>query len=189
MSDYDLAGALRAGDGDLFAALVNAWSPAMLSLARLYEATPPAAESLVQEAWLAALRALERYDGTGSLRAWVMSKVVERATETGRQLPAFPSGPTVAPDRFQGPGGRFPGGWQQFPDEWPGDADPTPLAALVAGLPRAERAVIELRDVHGYSGEEVAAMLNVAVADQRSLLHHARASARAGFDQHFAPGA
>jgi RNA polymerase sigma-70 factor (ECF subfamily) len=45
--------------------------------------------------------------------------------------------------------------------------------------------VITLRDVHGYSTEEVCATLDIAAAHQRVLLHRARSRVRAALERHF----
>jgi RNA polymerase sigma-70 factor (ECF subfamily) len=47
--------------------------------------------------------------------------------------------------------------------------------AALEKLPDRQRAVIELRDVHGLDGKEVADILNVSPGNQRILLHRARA--------------
>ncbi len=53
------------------------------------------------------------------------------------------------------------------------------LARALAELPERQRAVVELRDVHGFDGEEVCALLSLTPANQRVLLHRGRARLRA----------
>jgi RNA polymerase sigma-70 factor (ECF subfamily) len=45
-------------------------------------------------------------------------------------------------------------------------------------LPRQQRAVVELRDVHGLDSEEVCALLSLTSTNQRVLLHRGRARLR-----------
>ena len=52
--DRDLVEALRAGDEQAFAALLDGWSGSMLRMARLHVPTDSVAEEVVQETWLAA---------------------------------------------------------------------------------------------------------------------------------------
>ena len=51
-------------------------------------------------------------------------------------------------------------------------------AAALAGLPGAATVVITLRDVEGYNSDEVCSILEISAANQRVLLHRARAAVR-----------
>ena len=50
--------------------------------------------------------------------------------------------------------------------------------AAIAALPETQRAVITLRDVDGWSSEEVRNVLGLSESNQRVLLHRARAKVR-----------
>jgi RNA polymerase sigma-70 factor (ECF subfamily) len=52
-------------------------------------------------------------------------------------------------------------------------------------LPDRQRAVIELRDVHGFNGQEVADILELSPGNERILLHRARASVRRELESYF----
>src|SRR4051812_22568710 len=52
-SHADLLDALRNGDESAFVRVVEAWSPAMLRLARAHVSTYASAQEVVQETWLA----------------------------------------------------------------------------------------------------------------------------------------
>jgi RNA polymerase sigma-70 factor (ECF subfamily) len=98
--------------------------------------------------------------------------------------------PTVDPDRFE-KSGRWAGFWTSPPPH-----DELPEAAVLAGelgarlravidqLPAAQRAVIELRDVQGFGSKEVCELLEISEANQRVLLHRARARARQLLEDH-----
>jgi RNA polymerase sigma-70 factor (ECF subfamily) len=197
--DLDLVASLRAGDMNLFADLVDDWSPAMLRIARGHVADHHAAEDVVQEAWIAALRGLDRFEGRSSLRSWVCGIVVNIARRQGsrqaRQVPVAMSeaGPTVDAGRFQGAGEREPGGWRQFPSAWPSPEDAavgsevrSVIEAAIARLPERQRIVMQLRDLHGYDGQEVADLLSLSIGNQRVLLHRARALVRRELEAYFA---
>lgn len=197
--DRDLAVALLAGDEALFADLVDRWSPAMLRLAELHVSSRAAAEDVVQEAWIEALKGLSRFEGRSTLRTWVFKILLNLARRRGardhRTVPfsALADGPTVDPERFQGPGEAHPGGWRRFPSTWP---DPSPedaligaeiqaaVAAALGRLPERQRMVIEMRDVHGYEPEEVCELLDLSPGNQRVLLHRARALVRADIERY-----
>src|SRR5664279_5197089 len=82
-TDQDLLESLRAGDEATFAQLVQAWSPAMLRLARNFVSTSQSAEDAVQDAWLGMLNGLDRFEGRASLRTWTFSILVNRAKSRG----------------------------------------------------------------------------------------------------------
>ena len=196
--DDDLLDRLRAGDRTAFAELVDGWSPALLRVARLYVSTPASAEEVVQETWLAVIGQLDRFEGRSSLKTWVF-RILEnvargRGRAEARALPwssAFPDpddGPTVDPARFRGPDDRWPGGWTVAgrPQAWVPPAEDAAVAAelrrqlgnALAELPARQRTVVELRDVHGLSAEEVCEQLRISPANQRILLHRGRARLR-----------
>ena len=95
-------------------------------------------------------------------------------------------GPTVDPSRFRDSDDQYPGGWRA--DAAPVDWGPEPvllaaefravLERALAELPERQRAVVELRDVHGFDSEEVCELLDLTPANQRVLLHRARAKLR-----------
>jgi RNA polymerase sigma-70 factor, ECF subfamily len=199
--DAELVGRLRDGDEAAFALVLDQWSPSMLRLARSFVSTPDSAAEVVQDTWLAVLRALDRFEGRSSLRTWVYRILVNtakrRAAREQRLVPMSSldpgpadAGPTVDPDRFQGPDEPYPGHWRALPAPWP-DLVPSPeqrtldaelrarLEDALDGLPERQRAVITLRDVQGRPADEVCAILEISPANQRVLLHRARAHVRA----------
>jgi RNA polymerase sigma-70 factor (ECF subfamily) len=194
---------LRAGDRAAFAALVDGWSPALLRVAMLHVSTRASAEEVVQETWLAVVAQLDRFEGRSSLKTWVF-RILENLARTrgqreARSVPwstAFPEPrdpddgrPTVDPARFRGPEDRWPGGWTVAgrPAAWhppPEDAAVAAelrrlLADALAELPERQRVVVELRDVHGLTSDEVCERLALTAANQRVLLHRGRARLRA----------
>ena len=59
------------------------------------------------------------------------------------------------------------------------------LLEAIAGLPPRQRDVIALRDISGWSSEEVRNALDVSETNQRVLLHRARSKVRAELEKHF----
>jgi len=194
---------LRAGDSAAFTDLVDGWSPALLRVALLYVSTRASAEEIVQETWLAVITQLHRFEGRSSVKTWVF-RILENLARTrgvreARSVPwstAFPDPrgsddgrPTVDPQRFRGPQDRWPGGWTVAgrPTSWhppPEDAAVAAelrrqLADALSELPQRQRTVVELRDVHGLTSEEVCDRLALTPANQRVLLHRGRARLRA----------
>ena len=51
-------------------------------------------------------------------------------------------------------------------------------------LPEAQRAVITMRDVQGFTSEEVCNALDLSETNQRVLLHRARAKVRGALEEY-----
>ena len=201
LGELQLLEALRSGDERAFAALVDQQGAAMLRVARLYVRDRAVAEEVVQEAWVALLRGIDRFEGRSSLRTWLFRIVANlaktRAVREARTVPfsalageeAEDEGPSVPPDRFRGPGDRWAGHWATPPEEW-GRPEQELLSAetrdvidrAVAALPDGQRRVITLRDVEGWSSEEVCNVLELSETNQRVLLHRARTKVRHALD-------
>lgn len=188
-----LVAALKAGDEQAFAALVDGWSGWMLRLAREHVASHAIAEEVVQDTWLAVVRGLHGFRGDASLRTWVYRILVNQAKRRGvREQRTIPfanlisddDGPTVDPARFRGPEDRYPGGWRTFPEQWPEHVTLTReihqvVAAALTKLPDRQRVVVALRDLDGLTAEEVCDLLDISPGNQRVLLHRGRAAVRA----------
>jgi RNA polymerase sigma-70 factor (ECF subfamily) len=61
------------------------------------------------------------------------------------------------------------------------------VSTAIESLPPRQREVIVLRDVEGWSSEEVREALVLTEANQRVLLHRARAKVRAALEREFGP--
>jgi RNA polymerase sigma-70 factor (ECF subfamily) len=195
VDERELLAALRESDERVFAAFVDRHGAAMLRVARLYVRDRSAAEEVVQEAWLGVLRGIERFEGRSSLRTWLLRIVANIARTRGvreaRSMPfsALEEGPSVSADRFHGPGDRWAGHWATPPGDW-GRPEQELLSAetrarvraAIDELPDAQRRVISLRDVEGWSADEVCNVLGLSETNQRVLLHRARTKVRAALD-------
>jgi RNA polymerase sigma-70 factor (ECF subfamily) len=202
-TDAQLVAALRAGDEEAFRMLVRDWHSSLLRVAQIFVPSRAVAEEVVQEAWLRVLGALDRFEGRSSLKTWVFRILVNtaktRAQREGRSLPfsalhdpARVPEAAVDPDRFQPEDHeRHPGGWSAPPRELPEErllASETRerIAAAIEALPPTQRAVISLRDVEGWSSDEVCNALDLTEVNQRVLLHRARARVRQALENYFA---
>jgi RNA polymerase sigma-70 factor (ECF subfamily) len=201
--DRALVAALVARDETAFARLLDLWGPAMLRVARSHVSTDASAEEVVQDAWLAVLRGIDRFEGRSTLRTWVFRIVSNTAKTRGvRERRTVPmsslrrddesDAPTVDPDRFRPAGDQYPGHWRSFPVPWPspeqravGAEVGRVVADALAGLPDQQRTVVTLRDVHGFDAHEVCRLLDVSDGNQRVLLHRGRAALRLRLETFF----
>ena len=205
LADEQLVAALRDGDEGAFIALVGRYGPLMLRVASTYVRTPAVAEEVVQETWLAVLEGIGRFEGRSSLKTWLFRILANRAKTRGeREARCLPfscvaargeddDGPAVDPDRFLGADHpQWPGHWAAAPGDWATVPDVRLLSQetlahvrdAIAGLPERQQEVIVLRDVEGWSAEEVCNALGVSEVNQRVLLHRARARVRARLERH-----
>jgi RNA polymerase sigma-70 factor (ECF subfamily) len=198
--DSEVLTALRAGDEQAFAALIDRYHASMLRVARSYVATREAAEDVVQETWLGVIKGLNGFEGRSSLKTWIFRILINRARTRGQRearsqpfsaLAAGADEPAVDPARFYDTG-RWAGFWSRPPS-----AHSTPeqqaiaveatqqLLGAIGQLPEGQRVVITLRDVQGLSASEVCDLLDISEANQRVLLHRARTKARAALERYW----
>jgi RNA polymerase sigma-70 factor (ECF subfamily) len=200
--EAELVAQLRAGDERAFTGIVERYYGTMLAVARTYVKTRASAEEVVQDAWVGVLNGLDRFEGRSSLKTWIMRIVVKTALTRGareaRSVPfssLAPEGeePAVSPDRFRSAKDGFPGHWNRYPRDWQALPEEVLLGHetldlvlnAIDGLPEAQRLVITLRDVQGWTNEEVCAALELSSGNQRVLLHRARSRVRAALERHF----
>jgi RNA polymerase sigma-70 factor, ECF subfamily len=202
--DEELVRALRAGDEAAFMALVRRYQALMLRIAIGYVRTEAVAEEVVQETWCAVLHGIDRFEGRAALKTWIMRILTNRAKTRGQRearcIPFSavaenePDEPAVDPDRFlPADHPRYPNHWAAAPAEWSQTPDERLVSAetreciraAIAGLPARQQVVISLRDVEGWSPEEVCDLMNLTENNQRVLLHRARSHVRAELERYF----
>jgi RNA polymerase sigma-70 factor (ECF subfamily) len=206
-ADRALVEALRRGDEAAFERLVEEYCAPLLRLAMLYVRSRAVAEEVVQETWIGVLRGLDRFEGRSSLKTWIFRILTNtaktRAQREGRSVPfsalselaSESRDPAVEPDRFLPPDDpQWPGHWASIPHNW----DEVPeerllsletrerIRAAIEGLPPTQREVIILRDVDGWTSEEVCNLLSISESNQRVLLHRARTRVRRALDDYIA---
>jgi RNA polymerase sigma-70 factor (ECF subfamily) len=180
---------LRAGDEQAFDALVARHDAALHRVARTFVRTSSAADDVVQETWLGVIRGLDDFEGRSSLRTWIFSILANRArTRATRDARSVPFSaiededrPAVEPAAFSADGR-----WTSAPPRLDFEPETQLLSAelrerlldVVEELPRAQRAVITLRDLMGIPSEDVCALLDLSEGNQRVLLHRARSRVR-----------
>lgn len=204
--DWHLINLLRSGDEAAFEILIDRYYTAMLRLAMVYVMSRTVAEEVVQETWMAILESLRRFEGRSSLRTWIFriltNRAKTRAQREGRTIP-FSSladmldeatEPAVEPARFRPPGQQWAGGWVAFPASWEESPEELLLSQetrsciekAIAALSPNQREIITLRDIEGWSPEETCSFLGISEANQRVLLHRARAKVRGVLERYFA---
>ena len=197
--DTTLIAGLRVGDESAFTSLIDAYHAPLLRLAQNYTRSRAVAEEVVQETWLGVLQGIDRFEGRSSLKTWLfrilMNRAMRRGQQESRSLPfsaAFDAGSdgaeaSVDPSRF------LPATDPEWPNHW--DSEPVAFSSVpeqrlvsketraliqdaIDTLPPAQREVISMRDIEGWSSVEVCNALDISETNQRVLLHRARAKVR-----------
>ncbi|MDP9279311.1 MAG: RNA polymerase sigma factor [Gemmatimonadota bacterium] len=160
--ERELVSLARKGDERGFAGLVRLHQRRAYMVARSIVNTHEDAEDAVQEGFLRAYQAIDRFDPGQTFAAWLNRIVANAALDLARRRKvrnAEQLSDTI-PDAFRDPaeGGELR----------------ERLEAALAELPDRARSVIVLHDVEGFTHAEIGEMLGIPGGTARSDLHHAR---------------
>jgi RNA polymerase sigma-70 factor (ECF subfamily) len=194
--DTLLVDALRRGDESAFSWLLDTYHRPLHRTAVSFVGSGATADEVVQETWLAVITGIDRFEGRSSLKTWIyrilMNIARTRGAREARTVPFSSAVPDTegteapfSPDRFQRRGFGA-GHWSAPPEPWDDLTDDRLLAEAtldrvrdaIEQLPERQRIVITLRDVDGLGAAEVCELLELSEANQRVLLHRARARVR-----------
>lgn len=166
-------------DEDAFRQLYRRHTPRMYALAlRLLAGSAAEAEDAIQDAWLRAAEALERFEWRSSLPTWLCGIAINCARERLRS----PHLRLVTTDRaVEAQIESRPSASARSAAAAPrrSEADRIDLERAIAALPDGYREVLVLHDVEGMTHGEIGVMLGVAPGTSKSQLHHARRALRA----------
>jgi len=205
--DAHLITQLRQRNEDAFIALVEQYHTSLVRLANIYVNDEAVAEDVAQETWLGVIKGLDRFEGRSSLKTWIFTILTNRAKTRAqrekRTLPFSalealdflePGEPSVDPERFKPPDTpEWAGHWLSKPTPWDFSPESSLLSKelrvrveeAVAVLPPGPRAVITMRDLEGWTSEEVCNVLGISETNQRVLLHRARSKVRRAIEMYF----
>jgi RNA polymerase sigma-70 factor (ECF subfamily) len=152
--DRELVAAARDGSRDALEALFRRHWPRMHRLAYLVCHDAAAAEDIAQEAFLSAVRALDRFDRRRPFAPWIARIVVNRAIDWTRARTLRREDLGDAPVAV---------------DEAAADVGDDVVAAL-RRLPADQRAVVVLRHLLGYTPREIGRMLDLPTGTVNSRM-------------------
>lgn len=192
--DDELIPRLLAQDEAAYGQVVTAYHGLMLHLARAIVGDA-IADEVVQESWLAVIRALPRFERRSSLKTWILRIVgntaKSRLRHESRSISLDESmehEPAIDPARFRGDGH-----WASPSALWHADTPEELLSsgelravidAALRDLPPLQRAVIALRDMQGMEMETICKVLEVSESNGRVLLHRARSHIQAAIEEY-----
>lgn len=173
----------RQGDTEAFEVLVRKYQKRMLNIALRMGATYEDACEVVQDAFLSAYRNIGRFEGRSKFSTWLTAIVLNLSRNRLRQMRG------VSPAGRPGPESRE---WRDA--DPPADALPSQDPSALERLERREvqekvqgcinalsaefREVVVLRDIQGFSYDEIGDMLGLAEGTVKSRLFRARESLR-----------
>jgi RNA polymerase sigma-70 factor (ECF subfamily) len=153
----------RLGDRAAFERLYRAHSGRVYGLCLRITREAAVAEDCTQETFISAWRNLARFEGRSALGTWLHRIAVNVALARSRRggLEVVP-----APDDDD----RDETGHAVIDDDTP----PIDVENAIASLPEGARHVLVLYGIYGYTHEEAADMLGIAVGTCKAQLHRAR---------------
>jgi RNA polymerase sigma-70 factor (ECF subfamily) len=186
--EADLVARLRAGSDAAYEELVRAQGARLLAVARRLLRSEEDARDAVQDAFISAFRAIDRFEGGSRLSTWLHRIVVNAALMKLRSQQRKPE--TSIEDllpRFLEDGhfAEPPAEWQQSADRALERRETRELVRqAIDGLPENYRTVLLLRDIEGLDTAETAEALGVTANAVKIRLHRARQALREQLDEH-----
>ncbi len=158
--------AAQRGDQDAFAALVRMHERRAYAVTRAIVVTHEDAEDAVQEGFLHAYRALDRFLPDQPFGAWLYRIMANSALDLVRRRKVRDADELTE--------------MVAMPFRDPGESDElrTRLSEAIGHLTERQRSVIVMHDVEGFTHGEIGNMLGIPEGTARSDLHHARATLR-----------
>lgn len=180
--EAELLERLRAGDDAAYETLVTEHGGRLLAVARRILGNEEDARDALQEGFLSAFKAIDRFEGQSKLGTWLHRIIVNSALmrlrsrkrrdekEIDEMLPEFT------------PGGHF----RETPQRWSEAADVPAqrrevrevVLRAIESLPDNYRIPLLLRDIEGLTNDEVAERLDVTVNAAKIRVHRARLALR-----------
>lgn len=188
LSERDLLDALRRGDRQAFAAVIDRCGDAVYHVAYRLLGSREEAEDILQETFLQAFRNLSRFRGEAKLCTWLYRIAYNLALmRLRRKEPETISidQPLVLENDEEIPRELFD--WCCLPEEELLRAElRTVLEEAIQSLPAGLRMVFLLREVEGLSTEEVAQIMGLTPDAVKTRLHRARLQLRERLSRYFA---
>jgi RNA polymerase sigma-70 factor (ECF subfamily) len=190
--EASLLAGLRAGEDAAYERLLRAYSGRMLAVARRFMGSEDDAREAVQEAFVSAFKAMDRFEGDSRLSTWLHRIVVNACLmklRTRRRKPEE-SIDDLLP-RFAESGHLdVPGaGWEGADTLIERGETRILVREAIERLPDAYRTVLLLRDIEDFDTEQTAEALGLSKAAVKTRLHRARQALRQLLDSHFShPG-
>lgn len=187
-SEAALLANLRAGRQEAFTELVERHSPTVYNLALRMLGDHHEAEEVLQETFISAFRALDRFEGRSRLSTWLYRIAYNAALmRLRKRSPVVVSldQPDEDEEEFSAP--LEVADWGAVPETLllSGELREV-LSRALSRLPENLRTIFVLRDIEGLSTAEAAAVLSITETNAKVRLHRARLALREALTEYFA---
>jgi RNA polymerase sigma-70 factor (ECF subfamily) len=182
----------KQGDRAAFDLLVERYTPRVFNLALRITGSREDAEDCVQEAFVRAFTALQRFRGEAAFSTWLYRVALNVANDESRRLKnrplraselsgADPDDPAPDLDRFA----RSSDPGEHDPEEAAVESERRRVVlGAIRSLPEHHRTVIVLYDLQGLSYEEIGQVLGARVGTIKSRLSRARLALKERLEPH-----
>ncbi len=186
--DAELLAALKTGDDAAYELLVRSYTPRMLSVARRFLRSEEDARDAVQDAFLSAFRAIDRFEGNSRISTWLHRIVVNASLmklRTRRRKPER-SIEELMPGFLENGHLEQPASeWRKLPEDQVAQRELRELLLeKIHELPEGHRTVLLLRDIEELDTEETAKALELTPGAVKTRLHRARLALRGLLEPH-----
>ena len=187
--EASLLAGLRAGDEAAYETLLRAYSGRMLAVARRFMGSEDDAQEAVQEAFVSAFKAMDRFEGDARISTWLHRIVVNACLmklRTRRRRPEESIDDLLPRFAENGHLETSASGWEGADSLMVRDETRRVVRTAIERLPDAYRTVLLLRDIEEFDTEQTATALELTKAAVKTRLHRARQALRQLLEEQFA---
>ena len=192
MPEEELLAALKAGDDAAYETLVRTYAPRMLMVARRFMRQEQDAQDAVQDAFISAFKAIEKFEGNSKLSTWLHRITVNACLmklRSQKRKPERPIEDLLPKYHDDGHPQSVPQGWAVTTDTAVQDRETQRFVReKIDELPESYRTVLLLRDIEEHSTEETAQLMGISNGAVKTRLHRARQALRELLDARMAGG-
>ncbi len=189
-SERELVAGLQAGEPDAYRRLVALHSTNVYNVALKLLGDEQEAEDLLQETFLSAFKAIDRFEERSKLSTWLYriayNASLMRLRKRGQLMTFSLDLPLGEQDESEWTVSRHLVDWSSVPDDQLLTAEAREeMDRAIAELPESLRSTFVLRDIQGLSGAETAEILGITVQAVKNRLHRARLGLRDRLSDYF----
>lgn len=184
-SEKELVRRLKVGDEDAYATLLRLYAGRLLVVARRYFPEPEEARDALQDAFLSAFKAIQRFEGQAQLSTWLHSIVVNACLmrlRTRKRKPEESIEPLLPTFDETGRQPNPVVAWHDIEGDAAQKQAAGKLRELIWKLPESYRTVLLLRDIEELDTAQTAEALGLTENAVKIRLHRARQALRTLLD-------
>jgi RNA polymerase sigma-70 factor (ECF subfamily) len=189
-NETELLEGLRTGEPAAYRSLVQLSSTNIYNVALKLLGDEQEAEDVLQETFLSAFEAIDRFEGRSKLSTWLYRIAYNASLMRLRkrdQMTTFSLDRSLGEEDGNGErASRHLVDWSAVPDDQLLTAEARQVMdRAIAELPESLRSTFVLRDIQGLSGVETAEILGISVQAVKNRLHRARLRLRDQLSDYF----